>query len=472
VCGATLSDASWGRFTTIATFSLFYCLGMLLLVLGAGSESTGLAIGGLLLVALGAGGIKPCVGAFGADQMASLSPKDATSYWLFFYVAINLGSLVAYFAVPLLRFHFGFSAALLLPCVSMAVSTAIFLTPLRLYVRVAPQGSALLGVCRVVWQAASCTGLRGSSGDRESMPLISAAASARSSGSKDARGEGSSASLSDSAPPPGGEGGSGGSAAGGGLEDSPPSPAPAPTAATPPASWLDRAQGAPGVTDADVGAAKAIFNLLPFYALLPFFWAVYDSHSSIGLVQAERLDLCFGASVGCIQADQVAVLNPLLIVTLIPLIDKYALPAMQALPPAWASLHPTPLKRMTLGMYLATLSFALTGLLQSAIEAGAKPHVALQIPQYLVLTLAEVGVSATGLEFFFSEAPASAKSVVMALFFITTALGDLLNGVLYSALGSKVSLGALIWLVCALCGASAVTFSCIAARYVCVGQNL
>ena len=432
--GAVLADAAWGRFTTILVFTALYACGMALLAAGAHLASRGASFAGLFLVALGAGGIKPCVGPFGADQL----PKthSLTSYWLFFYVAINLGSLLAYFAVPLLRASYGFTAALALPAASMGLSAAIFLFPSASYARVPAEGSALLGVWRVLLAALRSSASRPGAG----AALASSSAAPGSSSSSSSSGEDS--------------------------ESVPLVRAAAAAAASAAASWLDRARGAPGVTEEALATTQSLANLLPFYLLLPFFWAVYDAHSSIGLLQARRMDLCFGA-LGCIAADQVAVLNPLLVVTLIPLIDRFVLPALHARAPPW--LRPTPLRRMCLGMFLAALSFLMTALVQAAIEGGARPHVALQVPQYIVLTLAEVGVSATGLEFFYSQAPTSARAVVLAGFFVTTALGDLLNGVLYTALGGRVSMGVLIWIVTALCLAASCVFAALARRYKVVG---
>jgi peptide/histidine transporter 3/4 len=85
--GAFISDAYWGRFWTILVFSIAYMIGMVGLALDAGlpglrPDGASLASGGQLaffwvsmyLVALGTGGIKPCVSAFGADQVRAQLP--------------------------------------------------------------------------------------------------------------------------------------------------------------------------------------------------------------------------------------------------------------------------------------------------------------------------------------------------------------------------------------------------------------
>ena len=46
------------------------------------------------------------------------------------------------------------------------------------------------------------------------------------------------------------------------------------------------------------------------------------------------------------------------------------------------------------------------------------------LPQYLVITLGEIMFSVTGLEFSYSQAPASLKSVVQAAWLLTVAFGN------------------------------------------------
>src|SRR5271168_1748443 len=60
--GGWLADRWLGRYWTILTISLFYCLGHGTLATSEGSKA-GLFVG-LTLIAIGAGGIKPCVSAF------------------------------------------------------------------------------------------------------------------------------------------------------------------------------------------------------------------------------------------------------------------------------------------------------------------------------------------------------------------------------------------------------------------------
>lgn len=85
ILGAFISDSYWGRFWTILVFSIAYMIGMIGLALDAGlpglrpngnskASSGQLAFfwTAMYLVALGTGGIKPCVSSFGADQASAL----------------------------------------------------------------------------------------------------------------------------------------------------------------------------------------------------------------------------------------------------------------------------------------------------------------------------------------------------------------------------------------------------------------
>ena len=63
------------------------------------------AIVGLLLIACGSGGIKPCVSSFGADQFGSSEREQRamSRFFSIFYFAINVGSLLSIIVSPILR---------------------------------------------------------------------------------------------------------------------------------------------------------------------------------------------------------------------------------------------------------------------------------------------------------------------------------------------------------------------------------
>ncbi|KAJ1507887.1 hypothetical protein HMI54_015157 [Coelomomyces lativittatus] len=153
--GAILSDAYWGRFKTIFILSLVYCLGSVLLSVSSAIETLatwGLIVG-LGLLALGTGGIKPCVSAFGGDQ---LPVSHLTLYFSWFYFAINSGSLVSMILTPLLRSHaclghpHCFPLAFGVPSILMCVSTLIFLSGSHFYKMQPPSGNMVMEVIKAI----------------------------------------------------------------------------------------------------------------------------------------------------------------------------------------------------------------------------------------------------------------------------------------------------------------------------------
>ena len=84
--GAMLADALLGKYRTVIGLSLVYCLGHLCLAL----DETRLGLfAGLALIALGAGGIKPCVSANVGDQFGSRNKHLLEKVFGWFYFSIN-----------------------------------------------------------------------------------------------------------------------------------------------------------------------------------------------------------------------------------------------------------------------------------------------------------------------------------------------------------------------------------------------
>jgi len=135
--GAWLADRWLGRYWTILTISMFYCAGHGALALFEGSVS-GVYLG-LILIAIGAGGIKPCVSAFVGDQFPPGNEKGLTRVYGWFYWSINFGATFGFALIPMLRDEKGYSWAFGVPGIAMAVATFIFWLGRKKYVRQPPQ---------------------------------------------------------------------------------------------------------------------------------------------------------------------------------------------------------------------------------------------------------------------------------------------------------------------------------------------
>jgi len=121
--GALIADAIFGKYLTIISLSIVYCLGHLALALN--DTRVGLAIG-LMLIAIGSGGIKPCVSSNVGDQFGPHNRHLLTRVYLWFYFAINVGSAISMFLTPVLLEKLGPHVAFGTPGLLMLLATWVF----------------------------------------------------------------------------------------------------------------------------------------------------------------------------------------------------------------------------------------------------------------------------------------------------------------------------------------------------------
>ena len=225
--------------------------------------------------------------------------------------------------------------------------------------------------------------------------------------------------------------------------------------------WLGRRQythvpphGAHFVKEATSRAGlAAIGRLLVLYSFVAVFWSLYDQTGSAWVLQARHMDRHF-AGIEWLPS-QVGAVNPVLILILVPLFHGFHIPLPREMlrrqhfrsacaatcaatcPVAlrfsglYALLQPvvrvTPLRKIGCGFFLTAVSFLIPLQLQAWIEEGHTPSIVWHLVAYVILTVAEILVSVPGLEFSYTQAPASMKSVVMALWLLSVALGNALT---------------------------------------------
>ncbi len=355
--GALLADGLLGKFRTIIALSLVYCLGHFALALD--DTRTGLLMG-QSLIALGAGGIKPCVSAHVGDQFCECNRHRLGQVYSWFYLAINLGSFASMLLTPWLLAHHGAAAAFAVPGVLMLLATLIFWTGRYRFAHIPAGGKALL---------------------REAL------------------------------------------------------------------------QG---------DCLRQLARLGGIYLFIAVFWSLFDQTGSSWVLQANHMDrMLFGFEV---LPSQIQAANPLLIILLVPLFQGVVYPALDRLWPL------TPLRKIGLGLLVTVPSFALTAWVQTRIDGGEQPPIAWQLLAYLLLTGAEVMVSITGLEFSYTQAPASLKSLVMAFYLASVAVGNLFTSAVNFALqrpdGSSRLQGAdYFWLFTLLMLITALGFAAYSRHY-------
>lgn len=108
---------------------------------------------GLYLIALGTGGIKPCVSSFGADQFDDSDEKEKkskSSFFNWFYFSINIGALVASSVLVWIQTNVGWGWGFGIPAVAMAIAIVSFFSGTRLYRNQIPGGSPVTRIFQVI----------------------------------------------------------------------------------------------------------------------------------------------------------------------------------------------------------------------------------------------------------------------------------------------------------------------------------
>jgi len=382
--GGWLADRFFGKYHTILWFSLVYCAGHACLALFEGHRA-GFFLG-LGLIALGAGGIKPLVASFMGDQFDQSNKHLAKVVFDAFYWIINFGSLFASLLIPLALKNLGPAWAFGIPGILMFVATLVFWLGRRRYVLVplppkdphsfgnvvrtallahAPgqgrPGLVLAGLS--VLLALACFGLIENLGIVIClcMALVLLLAGI-----------------------------------GGGT-------------------WwqLERARAAH--PDAAVDGVRSVLRVLVIFALTTPFFSLFDQKASTWVLQGQQMTMP-----AWFTASQMQALNPALVMVLIPFNNLVLYPLLRKL--GW---EPTALRRMTAGIAFSGLAWIVVGGIQVLMDGGDAMSIAWQVLPYALLTFGEVLVSATGLEFAYSQAPAAMKGVVMSFWNLTTTVGNL-----------------------------------------------
>ncbi|MEK7949029.1 POT family MFS transporter [Luteolibacter soli] len=161
----------------------------------------------------------------------------------------------------------------------------------------------------------------------------------------------------------------------------------------------------------------ALAKLIPLFVFIAFFWALYDQTGSSWVFQAEQMDRKF-LGITWLES-QVQAINPILILTFIPLFTFVLYPVMDRV------FKLTPLRKIGIGFFLMVATFGLSTLSQSWIDSGKFPSIGWQFLAFVLITASEIMVSIVGLEFAYTQAPKSMKSLIMSLYLLSVWLGNI-----------------------------------------------
>ncbi len=398
--GGWISDRFFGKYQTVLWLSLLYCIGQGFLAFFVDNK-----VGfytGLLLIALGSGGIKPLVSAFVGDQFDQSNKHKAKLVYDAFYWTINFGSFFASLLMPRIMQAYGPAWAFGIPGILMFVATVIFWAGRHRYVQVPPSPSNPHGFINVARSAL----LAAMSGQTRPGLWIAVSGAVLASVVMlfwaikptfwpEHLGFVISFCIA-----------LGALMLFGGVGTS---------------MQLERARGLhPGES---VDAVRAVLRILVVFAFVTPFWSLFDQKASTWVLQGGQMIMFAENSwLGWLVTTpaQMQALNPLLVMLLIPFNNLVLYPALRKM-----GFEPTPLKRMGYGIAFSGLAWIFAGVIQLMIDGGDPVSIAWQVLPYALLTFAEVLVSATGLEFAYSQAPASMKGVIMSFWLLSVTFGNL-----------------------------------------------
>jgi POT family proton-dependent oligopeptide transporter len=542
--GAILADRLLGKYRVIFWISLIYVGGHAMLAFAgrAGAmrsfsfAETGMYIG-LAMIAVGSGGIKPCVSANVGDQFTRANGHLVTKVFQLFYFIINFGSFFATLMIPYLNKKYGAEVAFAVPGVLMALASFVFWLGRNRFVKVPPKpggtlglldffGAVLLFVPFIAFAffdvvprvAAYATGeVRHTLGQTVGYFFQIAKVHLVVSAVALAGGIGLFAWRQSLQTRHGGED-SGAHVDTGFL-------------AMMVYAIRHRHERKPGdgffepvrarFGDEVAEGPPAVLRIMLVFSMVSVFWALFDQHSSTWIEQARHMDLTLtvpsslfawvsvavpGAAllgliwillwvsnrkpprqavwgaVGLValslilaaihqvaagsmvslelQASQIAALNPLMVMVIIPALNGLAWRPLEK-----RGVTVKPLQKMTAGMFITAVSFVIAAVLQTRVQAAHEPlSVLWQVPQYFIMTTAEVLVSTTGLEFAYTQAPRAMKSTIMGFWLLCVTIGNLLVAFL-APLEKAFPLSVFFFVFAGLMTVAALVFAALAYTY-------
>ena len=451
--GAWIADRFLGRYKTILYVSLFYCLGHGVLATADLTQSIEIKryilLTGLFIIALGAGGIKPCVSAFVGDQVGGFDSKTMTRVYAAFYWAINFGSFFSFLVIPWVHKNWGYSWAFAIPGIFMALATFVFWCGRKQYLHKAPAQPEFLPalLCRIFHGAeVACSKFGGQAVSKATSTAIQIAAFiviapiiiglavwANNGATQIATLSGAGEIAADFC----------------GLVALLLYVAALILAALKVAATF-RLRNFFGTTgsmlfnkqevtaqiysDEERKEARNMLRVLTVFLLIIPFWSLFDQTSTSWILQGRTMEEIQFSIFGInfyFGAEEMQSINPAFVMTLVPLVTLLVYPYIGK----WSQ----PLKRMGIGIVLAGGSYGIVAWLQTRLDAGEQLSILWQIVPYFVITIAEILVSTTGLEYAYTAAGDKLKSIVSSFWFLTSTLGNFLVIYLTSIVNSPAS---------------------------------
>ncbi|XP_040384278.1 protein NRT1/ PTR FAMILY 8.3-like isoform X2 [Oryza brachyantha] len=399
--GAFMADTFWGRYRTVVTCLSVYTVGMLVLTISASLPLTlhdpyinsgdgirrVVAYLGLYLIALGAGGIKPCISALGADQFDGGDPVERVtkgSFFNYYYFTNNVGTLLSTTVLVWVQDNVGWGVGFAAPMLLMGFSLAMFVAGRRVYRYRKLGGSPLTRVSQVVVAAARNHRMKlpDDSSLLHELPRLNDGDHYRVQHTTQFR-------FLDKAAIP--------------SDDNSP--------------WRL-------CTVSQVEELKMLLRIFPLWASLLLFFVVTAQMSSTLIEQSAAMDGRVGPFT--VQPASLATFNVVSVLIWVPVYDAVLVPlARRVTGNARGLSH---LQRIAVGLALSAVAMAYSAQVEARRRASSAPmSIMWQAPSYFVLGMAEVFTSIGMLEFFYEQSPESMKSLGTSLAHLAVATANYLN---------------------------------------------
>ncbi|CAF0902767.1 unnamed protein product [Adineta steineri] len=394
IVGGIVADQFWGKYKAIFIAYIIYSVGLSVLVVSSipASINAGTALPGLIIamitIGMGTGGVKSNVSPLMAEQYTRktsivkeingkkkiIDPKvTIQSLFNWFYWAINLGALSSIITTNIEKYH-SFWLAYLIPLIVFMGAIIVLIVGRRRYIRAPPNGSLLIQAFHVIKIAFQ---LRWKLGKQDHIKhFLDYAKQVQTS---------------------------------------------------------NETTETNAIVNEFINDLKQAIHACRVFAFYPFYWLCYNQIVGNLTSQAAQMN------VGPLPNDVLQNIGRFVLIIFIPIFEKIIYPLLRRL-----NINFKPILRITCGFIVVSLAMAWTAIVQHLIYSTgpnysftSKPYskyqkynnitVAWQIPSYFLIAISEIFASITGLEYAFTHAPTSMKSIVMSLYLFTEAVGSALN---------------------------------------------
>ncbi|XP_022735191.1 protein NRT1/ PTR FAMILY 4.6-like [Durio zibethinus] len=371
---------------------------------------------GLYLVALGVGGIKGSLPTHGAEQFDGDFPqgrKQRSTFFNYFVFCLSFGALVAVTFVVWVEDNKGWQWGFAISTIAILLSIPIFLVGSTFYRNKIPFGSPLTTICRVLIAAMLNSCMSRSPGN--AIANLATSPSYQTEMSKEAEEDAKQSERPDQIP-------------------------------TESLKFLNRAvvnepaHPALECSVQQVEEVKIVLKILPIFACTIVLNCCLAQLSTFSVEQAATMNTKLGSLK--IPPASLPVFPVVFIMILAPVYDHFIIPFARKVTKTEMGI--THLQRIGIGLFLSITAMAVAALVEvkrkrvatdSGLLYSTNPlpitffWIALQ---YLFLGSADLFTLAGLLEFFFTEAPSSMRSLATSLSWASLAMGYYLSSVIVS----------------------------------------